>query len=44
MAKATAKRLHALIEHELLEAARVRDEARAAAEAEALGIGLDSAV
>ena len=28
VAEATAKRLHALIEHELLEAARVRDEAR----------------
>src|SRR5664280_2929172 len=44
VAEATAQRLHALIEHELLEAARARDEARAAAEAEALGVGLDSAV
>ncbi len=44
VAEATAERLHALIEHELLEAARVRDEARAADEAEALGVGLDSAV
>ena len=44
VAEATAARLRALIEHELLEAARARDEARAAAEAEALGVGLDSAV
>ena len=44
VAEATAERLHALIEHELLEAARARDEARLAAEAEALGVGLDSAV
>ena len=44
VAEATAERLHSLIEHELLEAARVRDEARAADEAEALGVGLDSAV
>ena len=44
VAEATAARLHALIEHELLEAARARDEARAVAEAEALGVGLDSAV
>jgi len=44
VAEATAARLHTLIEHELLEAARARDEARAAAEAEALGVGLDSAV
>jgi phosphoglucosamine mutase len=44
VAEATAERLHTLIEHELLEAARARDEERAAAEAEALGVGLDSAV
>ena len=44
MAEATAHRLHALIEHELLEAARARDEADAAAVAEELGEGLDSAV
>ena len=44
MAEATAQRLHALIEHELLEAARARDEADAAAVAEELGEGLDSAV
>ncbi len=43
-AEATAQRLHALIEHELLEAARARDEALAAAVAEELGEGLDSAV
>ena len=44
VAEATAQRLHALIEHELLEAARARDEAQAAAVAEELGEGLDSAV
>ncbi len=44
VAEATAQRLHALIEHELLEAARARDEADAAAVAEELGEGLDSAV
>jgi phosphoglucosamine mutase len=44
VAEATAERLHTLIEHELLDAARARDEERAAAEAEALGVGLDSAV
>ena len=44
VAEATAARLHALIEHELLEAARARDEADAAAVAEELGEGLDSAV
>jgi phosphoglucosamine mutase len=44
VATATAERLHALIRHELLEAARARDEVRQAAEAEALGEGLDSAV
>jgi len=44
VAEATAQRLHALIEHELLEAARARDEALAAAVAEELGEGLDSAV
>ena len=44
VAEATAQRLHALIEHELLEAARVRDEALDAAVAEELGEGLDSAV
>jgi phosphoglucosamine mutase len=43
VAEATAERLHTLIEHELLEAARARDEARMAAEAEALGVGLDAA-
>ena len=44
VAEATAQRLHALIEHELLEAARVRDQALDAAVAEELGEGLDSAV
>ena len=44
VAEATAARLHTLIEHELLEVARARDEARAATEAEALSVGLDSAV
>ena len=44
VAVATAERLHALIEHELLEAARARDQQRAADEAEARGVGLDSAV
>ena len=44
VAEATAQRLHSLIEHELLEAARVRDEALDAAVAEELGEGLDSAV
>jgi phosphoglucosamine mutase len=44
VAAATAERLHALIRHELLEAARARDDARQAVEAEALGEGLDSAV
>ena len=44
VAEATAARLHTLIEHELLEAARARDEALDAAVAEELGEGLDSAV
>ncbi len=44
VAEATAKRLHALIEHELLEAARAHDESLAEAVAEELGEGLDSAV
>lgn len=44
VAAATAERLHSLIEHELLEAARARDESRMAAEAEALGVGLDAAI
>jgi len=44
VAEATAERLRTLIEHELLEAARARDEARMAAEADALGVGLDAAV
>ena len=44
VAEATAERLHVLIEHELLEAARARDESRMAAEAEALGTGLDAAI
>ena len=44
VAEATAARLHTLIEHELLEAARLRDQALAAAVAEELGEGLDSAV
>ena len=39
VAEAAAERLHALIEHELLEAARARDEARRAAEAEVRGEG-----
>ena len=44
VAETTAERLHTLIEHELLEAARARDETRMAAEAEALGVGLDAAI
>jgi phosphoglucosamine mutase len=44
VAEATAERLNNLIEHEILEAARARAEARMAAEAEALGEGLDAAI
>jgi len=44
VAEATAERLHNLIEHELLEAARLRDEARSAAEAEAAEAERDLAV
>jgi phosphoglucosamine mutase len=44
VAAATAERLHTLIEHELLEAARARDEARASAAAEAVEAGLDPAI
>jgi len=43
VAEATAGRLHALIEHELLEAARARDAARVAAELEAAETGRDPA-
>jgi phosphoglucosamine mutase len=43
VAEATAARLHTLIEHELLEAARLRDQDRALAEAEATDAGRDPA-